>query len=331
MNYQSTNQSDSSEHLTEGSQFMDSFHQPVPRCTPLTRCHEDFVRQLGPQCKVHALAMVHHVLCACGQLLPYKNGHENVLSARKVAKSCGSVVGEITSPELLQRVASRMGMATRISHYQDPAEMVLLLDHAFRAGHHVMVFVQMDQATNSHPASSDCHRQWLEHAIVVCGWSADTLAILKSRDEVGKVDFNKLCVRCLSRSGGSEEIRLCEIYSSSCQVTGQRKAERFYKHLTVERHLPDHTIKDSWLGICDQFINGGDSCYWHDYDFRYHQYLKVQFEEYPDLRLSYDPDALFDKAASGLIPEILTRESTTENGSFRKKLIVISLKTTSCL
>ncbi|WP_163370823.1 hypothetical protein [Endozoicomonas acroporae] len=307
---------------------MESLHQPIPRCTPLTHCEKNFGLQLGPQCKVYALAVVHHVLCACGQLLPYKNGDASALSARKIAKSCGSAVGEITSPELFQKVACGMGMATSLREYKDPVEMVSLLDHAFRAGRHVIVFVQMDQDTNSHPAASDCHSQWLEHAIVVVGWSSDTLTTLKAEGDVSKVEYKTLSVTCFNRSGGKEDISLSEIYNSSCQVAEQRKPERFYKHLTLKHHLPDRTVKDSWLGICDSFRKGRDSCYWHDFDSSYHLYLKLHREKYPDLYISYDLDALFDRAASGLIPEIATRESFSDNGSFRKKLVVVSLKTT---
>ena len=303
---------------------MESLHQPVPRCTPLARCHENFVEQLGPQCKVYALAIVHHVLCACGQLLPYKNGDGSVLSARKIAKSCGSAVGDIPSPELFQKVASLMGMVARVKDYKDPAEMVALLENAFRAGRYVIVFVQMDGATSSYPASSDCYGQWLEHAIVVSGWSADTLA--RRTSEADKVDFETLFVTCFDRSGGKEDISLSDIYHSSCQVAEQRKSERFYKHLTIERHLPEPTVKDSWLGICDQFLIGDDACHWHDFDFRYQYYLKLRFSECPDLHISFDPDALFDKAASGLMPEIITRESLVDGGSFRKKLAVVSLQ-----
>ena len=44
------------------------------------------------------------------------------------------------------------------------------------------------------------------------------------------------------------------------------------------------------------------------------------------MHISFDPDALFDKAASGLMPEIITRESLVDGGSFRKKLAVVSLQ-----
>ncbi len=308
--------------------FMESLHQPVPRCTPLTRCEKNFGLQLGPQCKVYALAVVHHVLCACGQLLPYKNGDTNALSARKIAKSCGSAVGEITSPKQFQKVACGMGMDTSLLEYKDPVEMVSLLDHAFRMECHVIVFVQMDRDTQSHPASSDCQSQWLEHAIVVIGWSSDTLTTLKAQGDVSNIEYKTLSVTCFARSGGTEDISLSEIYNSSCQVAEQRKPERFYKHLTLDRHLPDRTIKDSWLGICDPFLKGGDSCYWHDFDFRYQHFLKLHCERYPDLHISSDPNALFDRAASGLIPGIVTRESFSDNHSFRKKLVVVSLKTT---
>ncbi|USE34431.1 hypothetical protein [Endozoicomonas sp. SCSIO W0465] len=307
---------------------MESLHQSVPRCIPLTRCKKNFGLQLGPQCKVYALAVVHHVLCACGQLLPYKKGDRNALSARKIAKFCGSAVGEITSPELFQKVASRMGMATSLRAYKDPVEMVLLLDHAFRAGCHVIVFVQMDRDTSSRPASSDCQSQWLEHAIVVVGWSSGTLTTLKAKGDVSKVEYKTLFVTCFARSGGAEDISLSEIYNSSCQVVEQRKPERFYKHLTLDRHVPDRTVKDSWLGICDPCLKGGDSCYWHDFDFRYQHYLKLHREKYPDLHISCDLDALFDRAAAGLVPGIVTRESFSDNGSFRKKLVIVSLKTT---
>ena len=308
---------------------MESLHQSIPRCTPLTRCEKNFGLQLGPQCKVYALAVVHHVLCACGQLLPYKNGDTTALSARKIAKSCGSAVGEITSPELFQKVACGMGMDTSLLEYKDPVEMVSLLDHAFRMECHVIVFVQVDRETNSHPASSDCQSQGLEHAIVVAGWSSDTLTTLKAQgDNVSKMDYKTLSVTCFTRSGGIEDISLSEIYNSSCQVAKQRKPERYYKHLTLKRHSPDRTIKDSWLGVCDPVLKGGDSCYWHDFDFRYQYFLKLRCEWYPDLHISSDPDALFDRAASGLIPEIVTRESFSDNGSFRKKLVVVSLKTT---
>ena len=311
---------------------MESLHQPVPRCAPLNRCRENFAAQSGPQCKVYALAVVHHVLCACGQLLPYKNGNENILSARKIAKSCGSAVGEITSLELFQEVASRMGMVTRVRDYKNPTEMVMLLEHAFREGHHVIVFVQMDKDTNSYPASSDCHSQWLEHAIVVAGWSSETLTILKDRGEIDNVDYGTLCVSCFNRSGDQEDISLYKIYNSSCQVSEQRKSERFFKHLTIERNMPDPTTKESWLGICDEFLKGEDSCYWHDFDYHYHLCLKLHHEKFLDLSMSCDPNSLYEKAASGLIPSIITRESITKNGSFRKKLVVVSLDATDdCL
>ena len=69
----------------------------IPRSAPLGACQSSFSRQEGPQCKVYALALVHHVLCACNQFPPYKNGDPSVLSARKIAKLCGSAVGEIAS------------------------------------------------------------------------------------------------------------------------------------------------------------------------------------------------------------------------------------------
>ena len=49
-------------------------HTAMPRSTPLGKCEENFPNQDGPQCKVFALAIVHHVLCACKQFPLHKYG-----------------------------------------------------------------------------------------------------------------------------------------------------------------------------------------------------------------------------------------------------------------
>ncbi len=150
----------------------------------------------------------------------------------------------------------------------------------------------------------------------------------KAEGDIGRLEFSELAVSCFDRSGDLIVINLSEIYHSSCQVITQRKPERFYKHLTIERHLTDLTIKDSWLGICGQFCQERDACHWHDFDQHYQHYLKLRVEQFPDLNLSCDPERLFKQAKVGLIPSIYTRESSSSNGSFRKKMAIVSLKST---
>lgn len=291
----------------------------MPRSAPLGACQSSFSCQEGPHCKVYALALVHHVLCACNQFPLYKNGNQSVLSARRIAKLCGSAVGEIASLQQLDAVANQVGLTTETADFETYQSMVSILKDIFASNHHVMFFVQMDRETCSYPGTKGCDEQYFEHGLVCSGWSPVTKRLLaKSSDEQ---DNNKLAVLCYNPYGQREIFQLKHIFESACQVTTCRKKERYYKHL-IPKNAPANNapliVENTWLGICHK----GGKCRWHDYDQMYEYHLPNMT---PEQQSSQRADRLFQQIQRGDDPYLMARESTAKNGDFHKRIVVFNL------
>ena len=139
------------------------------------KCPESsFPIQRGPQCKVHALSTVHHLLCECGNYPTYKNGNGEMISMRKIAKSCGSVVGEITSLSILAQIGEVVGLKVDLLEYADEDSFSILLDSAFKLKAMVIVFIQInwdDRYVADPEDDEEYKRQCYEHAVVAMGWA----------------------------------------------------------------------------------------------------------------------------------------------------------------
>ncbi|USE35041.1 hypothetical protein [Endozoicomonas sp. SCSIO W0465] len=261
-------------------------------------------------------------MCACGEFPLYKNGNDKVISARKVAKSCGSQVGEITSPKLLETVASQMGLVAQTMPFTDFSSMVSLVRKAFDAKCSVIFFVQMDKNDAFQPGSDNCDEQWLEHALLASGWSPFTNRMLgtSSGSQAGHLDNDVLSVLCFNEEGQQVIFQLKQIFESSCRVAKQRKKERFFKHhsVTSEGMMAAGENK-SQLTVCEH-----KKCRWHDYD-QWNQPLLERKAAMSPRFQTYNPDLLFQNIQAKKIPSITARESSAENHSFHKKLVIVRL------
>ena len=296
-------------------------HTAMPRSTPLGKCEENFPRQDGPQCKVFALAIVHHVLCACKQFPLHKYGDEKVLSARKVAKLCGSAVGEICSLQQFNAVAHQMGLATETIQFDDYESMVSILKEIFASNRHVIFFVQWERRSGcSYPGVTDCDDQYLEHGMVCSGWALPTQRMLAETSD--NQDNDNLQVLCFSREGKREIFQLKLIYESACCVTTQRNKERYYKHYTPKTGAEPARAKliseYGWLNYCD----AKTKCRWHDYDQKHAIYRDSMPSEQQPPKAA---DRLYQKIQRGDDPHLIARESSAENGEFHKKIVVLNL------
>lgn len=293
----------------------------MPRSVPLGACESGFSRQEGPHCKVYALALVHHVLCACNQFPLYKNGDQSVLSARRIAKLCGSAVGEIASLQQLDAVANRVGLTTETAHFETYESMISILTDIFASNRHVMFFVQLDRDTCSYPSAKGCDEQYFEHGLVCSGWSPVTKRLLARSRSSDKQHNDGLDVLCYNPNGQREIYRLKHIFESACQVTTCRKKERFYKHF-IPKNAPANNApliaENTWLDIC----NKGGECRWHDYDQMYECHLANMT---PEQQSPQRADRLFKQIQRGDDPNLMARESTAQNGDFHKRIVVFNL------
>ena len=151
---------------------MDCSYNHIQRRNPLNHDNFIFPNQDGPQCKVHVLSVAHHMLCECGEFPTYSRNNPRSISVRKIAKHHDSVVGEVTSIDMLTLISRTMGLNIEVHSYVNDKEFQQLLNSTFEKKSVAILFLQYDGI--DYPAlegSAESQHQYYEHAVVAIGWS----------------------------------------------------------------------------------------------------------------------------------------------------------------
>ena len=163
---------------------------------------------------MHALSAAHYVLCDCGQLPTYKRNNPTAISVRKIAKSCGSVVGEITSLDQFIEIAKKIGLNAKIFEYESIELFKELLEKAFKENSVAILFIQYDGVGQpALPGSQQSWHQYYEHAVVAVGWGESSE---QDKPSLKLINYDSI-----------KTWDLQDTYSSTSMVSKQRTHEFF--------------------------------------------------------------------------------------------------------
>ncbi|MCK5893932.1 MAG: hypothetical protein KAG53_05880 [Endozoicomonadaceae bacterium] len=212
-------------------------------------------RQRGPTCKIATLAFCHELFYGHDEhsYIPLFKQHEYRTSVRSIAKTCGSVQGEVVDLIMLNNIANKLNLELSIKQFKTEKVFNDEIKKSIDKNCLIMIFIQMrnETAVLNIPANS----QSLEHAVVIYGYNTE---------EKKMWGYNYGESVCWDSN---------VLYNAAINVNKKRKAETFYKHVSKNDYCTD--------------------CKWHDQSYIPPSARDLKVKNILKFRTSKDPCGSF--------------------------------------